>query len=47
LFLAVELGKTLTELRQSMTEEEFLYWAAYYEIKNEKEEKFRQIAKSR
>jgi len=47
LFLAVELGKTLTELRQSMTEEELMYWAAYYEIKQEKEEKLRQIAKNR
>ena len=30
-----------------MTEEEFLYWAAYYEIKYEKEEKNRQRAKNR
>tara|TARA_R100001082_G_scaffold69944_1_gene39781 strand:+ start:1144 stop:1287 length:144 start_codon:yes stop_codon:yes gene_type:complete len=47
LFLAVELGKTLTELRQSMTEEEFLYWVAYYQIKHEKEENIRQRAKNR
>jgi hypothetical protein len=30
-----------------MTEEEFIYWVAYYEIKYEKEEKIRQRAKNR
>jgi hypothetical protein len=47
LFLASELGKTLTELRKNMTDEEFFYWAAYYEIKQEKEETARQRAKNR
>jgi|TARA_R100000479_G_scaffold126106_1_gene65544 hypothetical protein len=46
LFLASELGKTLTELRKNMTQEEFIYWAAYYEIKYEREEKNRQRAKN-
>tara|TARA_Y100001973_G_scaffold76787_1_gene112253 strand:- start:154 stop:273 length:120 start_codon:yes stop_codon:yes gene_type:complete len=37
------------ELRKSMTEEELIYWAAYYEIKNdrEKQEMNRQKAKRR
>jgi|TARA_R100001460_G_scaffold8304_1_gene20679 hypothetical protein len=37
------------ELRKSMTEEELIHWAAYYEIKNdrEKQEMNRQKAKSR
>tara|TARA_R100000353_G_scaffold120780_1_gene85950 strand:- start:98 stop:241 length:144 start_codon:yes stop_codon:yes gene_type:complete len=47
LFLASELGKTLTELRQNMTEEEFIYWAAYYEIKADNEKKMRQRANNR
>tara|TARA_B100000424_G_C22745014_1_gene402953 strand:- start:507 stop:650 length:144 start_codon:yes stop_codon:yes gene_type:complete len=47
LFLATELGKTLIELRKNITEEELIYWAAYYEIKNEREEKNRQRAKNR
>jgi hypothetical protein len=47
LFLATELGKTLTELRKNMTEEEFIYWAAYYDLKHQKEEKIRQRAKNR
>ena len=36
-FLATELGKTVEELRKNLTEEEFIYWAAYYENKHEKE----------
>ena len=44
MFLATELGKTLTELRKNITEEEFIYWAAYYELKHEKEEKIRETA---
>tara|TARA_R100000149_G_C5859539_1_gene125828 strand:- start:755 stop:898 length:144 start_codon:yes stop_codon:yes gene_type:complete len=47
LFLATVLGKTLTELRKNITEEELIYWAAYYEIKNEDEEKMRKRAKNR
>tara|TARA_R110002020_G_C15822583_1_gene733298 strand:+ start:153 stop:296 length:144 start_codon:yes stop_codon:yes gene_type:complete len=47
LFLATELGKTLTELRKNMTEEELIYWAAYYENKHENEKRMRQMAKNR
>tara|TARA_Y100001937_G_C7125054_1_gene334508 strand:+ start:1004 stop:1147 length:144 start_codon:yes stop_codon:yes gene_type:complete len=47
LFLASELGKTLTELRQNITEEEFIYWAAYYENKFDNEKKMRQRANNR
>ena len=47
MFLASELGKTLTELRQNMTEEELIYWAAYYENKYENEKKMRHRANSR
>ena len=39
LFLAVELGKTLEELRKNMTEAELIYWAAYYEVKTDEEKK--------
>ena len=48
-FLATELGKTLVELRKSITEEELIYWAAYYEVKTEREkqELNRQKAKTR
>ena len=48
-FLATELGKTLQELRKLITEEELVYWAAYYEVKNEREKQEinRQKAKTR
>tara|TARA_Y100000114_G_scaffold71659_1_gene65626 strand:+ start:2975 stop:3139 length:165 start_codon:yes stop_codon:yes gene_type:complete len=36
-FLASELGKTLQELRKSITEEELIFWAAYYQNKNEQQ----------
>ena len=47
MFLASELGKTLTELRQNMTEEELIYWAAYYENKYENEKRMHERAKNR
>ena len=39
----------LIELRKAMTEEELVFWAAYYEVKNEREkqELNRQKAKTR
>ena len=48
-FLATELGKTLYELRTLITQEELVYWAAYYELKIDREQKEmqRQKAKSR
>ena len=45
LFLATELGKTLEELRKSMTELELIYWAGYYEIKHDEEKKAAQRQK--
>ncbi len=36
-FLATELGKTLIELRKNITQEELIYWAGYYEVKNDRE----------
>jgi len=47
LFLATELGKTLTELRKGITEEELIYWAAYYENKHENEKKMHERVKNR
>ena len=40
-------GKSIEELRKSMTEEELIHWAAYYEVKydREKQEMNRQKAK--
>ena len=48
-FLATELGKTLQELRKNITEEELVYWAGYYAVKNEREQQEinRQRAKKR
>tara|TARA_Y100000361_G_scaffold147256_1_gene158582 strand:- start:1520 stop:1717 length:198 start_codon:yes stop_codon:yes gene_type:complete len=38
-FLATELGKTVEELRKSLSEAELIYWAGYYEIKYDEEKK--------
>jgi hypothetical protein len=46
-FLATELGKTIKELRQLITQEELVYWAAYYENKSEQEKKMHERAKNR
>jgi len=46
-FLATELGKTLKELRQLITQEELIYWAAYYENKHEHEKRMHERAKNR
>ena len=37
--LAKELGMTLSTLTREMTTEELVGWAAYFELKNEREEK--------
>jgi len=47
LFLSTELGKTLTELRKGITEEELIYWVAYYENKHENEKRMHERAKNR
>ncbi len=44
--LAKELGMTLSELAKKMTMEELVGWAAFYEVKNEEEEKMRSQSKS-
>lgn len=36
-FLATELGKTVSQLRGELTEAEFVMFAAYYEVKGERE----------
>ena len=46
MFLATELGKTVSELRKNITEEELIYWAGYYENKHESEKKMHQRAKN-
>lgn len=37
-FLAQELGRTVGELRTSLSQEEFLYWGMYYARKAQREE---------
>ena len=38
-FLAKELGMTLSALSSELTQEELVGWAAYYDLKNEEEQK--------
>jgi len=38
-FLAKELGMTLARLTCELTQEELVGWAAFYELKNEEEER--------
>ena len=40
-FLAKELGMTLSQLTENMTVEELVGWAAFFEVKNEEEERMR------
>jgi hypothetical protein len=37
-FLAKELGTTVAQLSQSLTHEELIGWAAFFELKGEQEE---------
>ena len=46
-FLATELGKTVSELRGQLTEAEFVMFAAYYEVKGEREKEEMDKAKAR
>ena len=41
-FLAKELGMTLRQLTQNLTREELVSWAAFFELKNEEEEKYKE-----
>ena len=38
MFLATELGMTVSRLRQELTDAEFIHFAAYYEIKGKREQ---------
>jgi len=38
-FLASELGMTIKDLTTKLTQEEFIHWIAFYELKKEYEEK--------
>jgi len=44
-FLAKELGTTVADLTTRITQEELLGWAAFFELKNEQEEKALEQAK--
>lgn len=46
-FLATELGKTVSELRGQLTEAEFVMFAAYYEVKDEREKEEMEKAKAK
>ena len=45
-FLACELGMTVSKLRTELTDAELVYFAAFYQIKNEEEQKARDRANS-
>jgi hypothetical protein len=45
--VAKELGKTLSEISNSMTAEELLGWSAYFSILNEDQQKEMEKAKRR
>ena len=38
-FLASELGMTIKELTAKLSQEEFIHWVAFYELKKEYEDK--------
>ena len=46
-FLACELGMTVSRLRNELTDAELVYFAAYYQLKGEREEKAMDRAKMR
>ena len=46
-FLASELGMTITELTNKLTQEELIHWVAYYELKKEYENKAYEDAKNK
>lgn len=45
--LACELGMTVSKLRSELTDAEFVHFAAYYEIKGEREREEIEKSKSR
>ena len=46
-FLASELGMTIQELTSKLTQEEYINWLAYYELKKEYEDKAYEGAKTK
>ena len=46
-FLASELGMPIQELTSKLTQEEYVNWLAYYELKKEYEEKVYEDAKNK
>ena len=46
-FLASELGMTIQELVNKLTQEEYINWLAYYELKKEYEDKAYEDAKKK
>ena len=46
-FLASELGMTIKELTTKLTQEEFIHWVAFYDLKKENEEKAYEDAKNK
>jgi len=46
-FLATELGMTMKELTNKLTQEEYINWLAYYELKKEYEDKAYEDAKKK
>ena len=46
-FLASELGMTIQELTSKLTQEEYINWLAYYELKKEYEDKAYEDAKTK
>ena len=46
-FLASELGMTIQELTSKLTQEEYINWLAYYELKKEYEGKAYEDAKTK
>ena len=46
-FLSCELGVTVSKLRTQLTDAELVYYAAYYALKGEEQERAQQRAKMR
>jgi hypothetical protein len=44
--LSCELGMTVSRMRNELTDAEFAYYAAFYELKNEREQEAMQRAKN-
>lgn len=47
MFLCLELGITLGELRTRMTDEEILLWDAFYDLRHQDQQKQQRMQRSR